>query len=289
MNKQPVIILGMHRSGTTMITKILEQLGLFVGDRKELNHEALFFWEINNWIFDLHTARPELPHNLQYTNPKTRQIIEESLQYFIKSSRKKKYLGSLHSQYPSLADLDFNFGWKDPKNIFTIDFWKTVFPHPKIIHVYRNPMDCVSSYIERDLVLKNKFEWNWKKKLKRRFLIAHNFNYNFRLFNMEQGYQLWLEYVGKAVRLQAEYPDYLEIKYETFLQNPEPEIRKLCQFCNLSPAENTVQNQINTLQKNRAYSFLNHPAYVDFYQKIKNDALMEQLGYADIMAMNSEV
>ena len=78
MNKQPVIILGMHRSGTTMITKILENLGLYVGAEKEENHEALFFWEINNWIFDLHTARPELPHNMQFTNPKTKQIIEES-------------------------------------------------------------------------------------------------------------------------------------------------------------------------------------------------------------------
>ena len=31
MNQQPIIILGMHRSGTTMITKMLENLGLFVG------------------------------------------------------------------------------------------------------------------------------------------------------------------------------------------------------------------------------------------------------------------
>lgn len=42
MHQTPVIILGMHRSGTTMITKILENLGLFVGVEKEINHEALF-------------------------------------------------------------------------------------------------------------------------------------------------------------------------------------------------------------------------------------------------------
>lgn len=39
----PIIIVGMHRSGTTMITKMLENLGLFVGDQKEINNEALFF------------------------------------------------------------------------------------------------------------------------------------------------------------------------------------------------------------------------------------------------------
>jgi len=69
MYQSPVIILGMHRSGTTMITKMLENLGLFVGAEKEINNEALFFWHINNWIFNLHTATPEKPYNLRYSNP----------------------------------------------------------------------------------------------------------------------------------------------------------------------------------------------------------------------------
>jgi hypothetical protein len=33
-----------------MITRMLENLGLFVGKRKEENHEALFFKRINNWL-----------------------------------------------------------------------------------------------------------------------------------------------------------------------------------------------------------------------------------------------
>jgi len=282
MNKQPIIILGMHRSGTTMITKILENLGLFVGEKKEINHEALFFWEINNWIFDLHTARPELPHNMQYTNPKTRQIIEDSLNYYIQSSKKKQYLGKLHSKYNSIKDIDFPFGWKDPKNTFTVDFWKAIFPNPKIIHIYRNPIDSFSSYIERDLELKNRFEWNWKKKLKRRFLITHNFNNNFRLYNLEQGYQLWQEYVSKALQLKETYPNYHEIKYETFLENPLHEIEKAIQFCGLSPTKETVNTQIQIINANRAYAFLKNENYRDFYSQIKNDTLLAKLGYNNI-------
>lgn len=283
MNKQPVVILGMHRSGTTMITKILENLGLYVGEEKEENHEALFFWEINNWIFDLHTARPELPHNMQFTNPKTKQIIEESLQYFVQSPRKKKYLGNLNTNYQSLQALDFNFGWKDPKNTFTLEFWKSIFPNPKIIHVYRNPIDCISSYIERDLVMKNQFQWDWKKKVKRRFLITHKFNYNFRLYNLEQGYQLWQEYVQKAIDLQKDNSNYLAIQYEQFLKQPEIEIQKMLAFCNLSPSEQVIQQQINTIQKDRAYAFVSNEKYVDFYQTIKNDKLIGQLDYQNIV------
>jgi hypothetical protein len=43
MKHFPVIILGMHRSGTTMVTKLLEEVGLFVGDRLDENHEAVLF------------------------------------------------------------------------------------------------------------------------------------------------------------------------------------------------------------------------------------------------------
>ena len=81
MNQQPIIILGMHRSGTTMITKMLENLGLFVGAEKEINHESLFFWEINNWIFDIHTATAEKPHNMRYRNPFCDKVIFESIEY----------------------------------------------------------------------------------------------------------------------------------------------------------------------------------------------------------------
>ena len=121
MYQPPIIIVGMHRSGTTMITKILENLGLFVGTQKEINHEALFFWEINNWIFDLHTSTAEKPHNMRYRNASCDKVVRESLDYFLQSNRRKKYLGNLSSNYKNIKDLKIPFGWKDPKNTFTID------------------------------------------------------------------------------------------------------------------------------------------------------------------------
>jgi hypothetical protein len=40
----PVIIIGMSRSGTTLLVEMLEQLGLFAGNKKTRNNEALFFY-----------------------------------------------------------------------------------------------------------------------------------------------------------------------------------------------------------------------------------------------------
>ena len=49
--QDPVIIIGMHRSGTSMLTRLLEKAGLFVGHEKENNWEAWFFPKINQWLF----------------------------------------------------------------------------------------------------------------------------------------------------------------------------------------------------------------------------------------------
>jgi hypothetical protein len=283
MSKQPIILLGMHRSGTTMITRLLENLGLFVGNEKEINHEALFFYEINNWIFDLHTARPELPYNLRYTNPACEKVILESLNYFLGSRRKSKYLGPLNGKYANIRDIDIPWGWKDPKNTFTIKFWKQIFPGAKVIHIYRNPIDSVSSYIERDLALKNRFEWNWKKKLKREWLISRNFHQNFRLVDIEAGFSLWKEYVSEAVSLKGQFENFLEIRYEDFLADPAGKILELSDFTGIQPTTAQVQEEISQINSDRAYAFTSNPAYVASYQKLKNDPLLKQLGYDAIL------
>ncbi len=48
--KPPIIIVGMHRSGTSMISRILEELGIFMGKSKDANHKASFFHNLNNWL-----------------------------------------------------------------------------------------------------------------------------------------------------------------------------------------------------------------------------------------------
>lgn len=43
MKEYPVIIIGMHRSGTSMLTRVLQRAGLFMGEHREENDESLFF------------------------------------------------------------------------------------------------------------------------------------------------------------------------------------------------------------------------------------------------------
>src|SRR5687768_12681350 len=50
----PIVILGMHRSGTSATCKLLEALGVFVGSDLEGNHESKFFLRTNDRV--LHRA-----------------------------------------------------------------------------------------------------------------------------------------------------------------------------------------------------------------------------------------
>lgn len=283
MPQSPVIIVGMHRSGTTMITKMLENLGLFVGDKKEVNNEAYFFWDINNWIFSIAHCRADLPYNFRYLNPRTKEILINDLNYFVESSRKKVFLGSKYNHYKSIKDLDFPWGWKDPKNSFTIDLWKEVFPNAKVLHIYRNPIDSISSFIERDLVMKNKFQLNWKKKLKRKFLISHNYHTNFRLHSLEEGYNLWEEYVSKCFTLEQDFPEMMHVRYEDFLLQPSQHLKEIAQFCKLDFSEADIQQEVKSVKSDRSFAFVKNPEAFDVYLKIKDKPLMKQLHYDQIL------
>ena len=58
----------MHRSGTTMLSKLLEQFGLFVGSKKEENDESLFFYKLNEWLLRQANASWDNPRNLNFIN-----------------------------------------------------------------------------------------------------------------------------------------------------------------------------------------------------------------------------
>lgn len=280
---KPVIIIGMHRSGTTMITKMLENLGLFVGNQKEINNEALFFWDINNWIFDITNSRADLPHNFQYLNPKTKEILINDLNYLIQSGQKKKFLGDKNGHYKSLKDIDFPWGWKDPKNSFTIDLWKEIFLDPIVLHIYRNPIDSISSFIERDLQLKNKYQLNWKKFLKRYFLISKNYHFNFRLYSLEEGYNLWEEYVSKCMEQEQYFPQMQHVRYEDFLANPNTHLKLIADFCGLKYTEQQIAEQVKSVKSDRSFAFIKNPEAIDVYLKIKDRPLMKKLNYNHIV------
>ena len=49
-SKEPIIITGMHRSGTSLLSEILIHSGIYMGSKLDSNNESVFFQRINKWI-----------------------------------------------------------------------------------------------------------------------------------------------------------------------------------------------------------------------------------------------
>jgi len=277
----PVIILGMHRSGTTMITKFLEEFGLFVGDQLDDNHESLFFFKLNHWMFKVGISKVDYPQNMLLMNPNCKKELINAVDHHLSHSKKKLYLGS--KKHADIRDLDIPWGWKEPRNTFTLEMYKELFPNAKIIHIYRNPIDSALSYLKRDIGRRNHFELTWKKKLKRKFFVAHKYHQNFRLRSIADGYELWKEYVTKALAWEEEFEGRIKVyKYEDLLDGPIAPMTEMAGFCGLSVSEDQVRKTTGDVDAGRKYAFLKDPEAVKFYESIRREELMVRLGYDNI-------
>src|SRR5699024_9525406 len=46
----PIIIIGMHRSGTSLLSRIFEHFQIYMGRKKDFHNESQYFQQINKWI-----------------------------------------------------------------------------------------------------------------------------------------------------------------------------------------------------------------------------------------------
>ncbi len=257
----PIIIIGMHRSGTTMITRMLEQLGLFVGNKKEDNNEAIFFFELNDWMLRQSGGNWDNLASVRYLleNQEIRNLVIDYLQIILKSPWFINYLGwKNYLRYRSPHKISIPWGWKDPRNTFLLPIWLDIFPNAKVIHIYRNGVDVANSLkvrAEKELreSVKKHFRrkilyWLYKKK--------HGFVDSPKVFHLESGIKLWEIYMEKAFSYNSKLgKNALHIKYEDFLLNPLDGLQVLVEFCDLKADTEQLKTVAAQVKTGRAYAF----------------------------------
>ena len=280
----PVIVIGMHRSGTSLIVKVLEKLGVFMGADQEHNGESLFFNTINEWILHQAHISWDNPENYKYFSDGAKETIIPIIKNRLKSFHKKKYFGKLRDQQ-SFSNINFPWGWKDPRSTFTIDIWKEIFPDLKIIHIYRNPIDVINSLRKREIKkivnIGNPTRTGIKKKIYGYKLPQKNLFYQlFRCLELSGGFSLWKEYVMQALSLSGDSTKIIHISFEELIESPEKIVNDLSAFLEITKITISIKELINT---ERGSAFLNNSELVDFYKKIKNDELVKKLNYGDLI------
>jgi len=141
--RPPFIIIGMHRSGTSILTKVLEKSGIFMGVIKDPNYEAMHFLSINQqvlWKSGFDWYRPGIPEPSQWHDIPPSELYRE---HFRLNGRWARIKQNLKNE---------DWGWKDPRNTFTLEMWLKKFPGAKVIHLIREEQAVVDSLQRRNLV-----------------------------------------------------------------------------------------------------------------------------------------
>jgi len=188
----PIFIVGMPRSGTTLVEQIISSHPdvYGAGELKYLN--TLIQQPVKN-----RETKIYYPENIQHLSSENCRAITD------------KYLFYLQRLSPNAMRITD----KMPHNFIAIGLIHALFPHAKIIHVKRNPMDtCLSCYTK---------------------LFSHGQNYSYDLTELGQYYTCY-ERIMNHWRDILPPNAWLDIEYEDVVQNLETEAKRLIEFCDLT-------------------------------------------------------
>ena len=279
MNKiGPIIITGMHRSGTSLLSEILMKQGVFMGSKLDSNSESIFFQRINKWILSCIGSSWDNPRTLKDLEAEDINVISNRLNKVFNSRFSKSlFLGKKDLLYnKSLNEMDIVWGWKDPVNTFTLFIWKQIFPNSKIININRHPLDVSASLINRESNLKSKDKESLFPEFLSSLLPVLSINKgdvlsSFNIKNINDGLTLYKKYIDE-MKSNNELYNVLDIKYENLIMDSNKVLKEIFDYLDMNISDDEYQDIERTLDKSRVYAFKH--SKLDF-----NDSLLEVINY----------
>jgi hypothetical protein len=144
-SSRSVVILGMHRSGTSVITRVVNLLGLPLCDRDEFvtgpgnptgHWESASLVEFNERLLRALGGRFDAPPDV------------------VDGWEKGQRVASLYSEAAAVFSRAYatkTWVWKDPRTCLTLPFWRLVWSDaPVAVFVYREPLEVFLSLGKRD-------------------------------------------------------------------------------------------------------------------------------------------
>lgn len=271
--RPPIIVIGMHRSGTSLITRVLEQHGLYMGWRKETNNEALFFLRLNEWLLaQTGHAWDNPPDAAGWPGDMAmRQALYQGVCDVLPTLDAVSFWGlrGLVSRRNPFG-ASFPWGWKDPRNTITLPVWLDVFPDARVVHIRRHGLDVAHSLTARNKRLSEDIgkrgaprRWPFTK-IKPLWLSS-------RCGTIDDAFALWEAYMRHAERhVRALGPRALDIRFEDFLESPEDHMGRIADFCGLREDNDWRSRVRQRLDGGRAHAYRNDPALIEFEDRFED-------------------
>jgi sulfotransferase family protein len=208
MRSNVVCIIGMHRSGTSMVANLLQLCGLSLGPEQKLmgpstsnpkgHFEHSGFLKINEALFRHLGGSWDNPPELKpgWEGNAALDAIVRDAEALVKN----------------FADHS-HWGWKEPRTTILVPFWKRVIPDLRFVICIRNPIEVARSVAKRNGL------------------------------SVSGSAYLWNLYTQAAIRDTADCHRVLSF-YQDFFRSPREELSRVAKFCNLEvPADWSVVEQ----------------------------------------------
>src|SRR5215471_10295347 len=196
-----ICVAGAHRSGTSMLTRLLHACGLYIGKKNDLmppqadNPDG--FWEhlgfvaLNDELLNALGGAWDLP-------PKADENFSSAPRVDSLRMKARLLIEGLSSAHV--------WGWKDPRNSLTLAFWQELVPNLKTLVMVRNPLEVAYSMRKRN-----------------------GTSYAF-------GLRLWEIYNRRLIDAANKH-ERLVTHYDLFFENAEKELQRIANFIGLPDAK----------------------------------------------------
>lgn len=266
------------------MTGMLERLGLFIGADKDNNDEANFFQRMNDWTLRQAGGSWDNPTMIDdlLANESVRGLVLDYFRHSLQSPRQLFFLGwRNYLQGQRIATLTTPWGWKDPRNTYTLPLWLELFPDAKVIHIYRNGIDVAESLRvrwQKDLEYVQK-SYQRQKSLFTLVPKLRPFPLSVRCSELGEGFNLWQKYVERAqFHVQALGERAIEIKYEDFLDEPFFHLKRLAQFSGVAADDQTLQKLVSQVRGSRSHAYKANAELLHFSETV--DEELKRYGYS---------
>lgn len=270
----PVIVVGMHRSGTSLLCRLLNQLGVHLGnDQGSINAESRHFRALNERILRAVGGRWNEPgpvlealQSSAFRQTWTTYLRDHMLSGWggFRYWGGQRWLELRRGASPPL------WGWKDPRTSLTLALWLGLFPQAHVVHIIRNGIDVAISLHRRQLAQRKR----WRVHPDHRDPRGYDFRFCF---------SLWVHYQQHLLSFRETVPPecYTEFRYETLLSEPLPTLRWLAGRIGLTVSEERLAEAADMINRQRLDNRAHAQAYREIIPELRAHPLMQALGYSE--------